>query len=431
MSNEVTSASNVREKLNESGFGFVQREPLLSGSTGDRPDIIAWASNATGELIPWVAVEIKSGKFKLPDLALPALSKYRDLLGTRDHYAVINGHWFKADRGVRSLEPVDGPTPPLYGAGGFLADEELATSLLSAQLWRETHRRRASDASVHSFFPNEVLYETALPGIQLSDDEFVPVESDVLRRARRRAIVSHLVGGRSTGEYVSSPVIAEGVATLVGDRVGGTVLDPFCGTGSFLWAVLDRAVQQEGSAEFVGFELNPMVAQAAEAIGRSERMATIIEVANAYEADLPLAQVVVTAPPLGLRLREPHQLLDGTKTMDGEAAAVDISLRGLQSGGRAVFHLGAGFTFKRNLERYRRHLAEDLRVAALIGLPSGAIPGTTIRSVLLVIDRAAPGETFIAQLGEDWEAQLGFGGAAVEEALAHLDGHGPTTLGEL
>jgi hypothetical protein len=295
MPSDESNARNVRKKLHESGFHFVQYQPVLTGIPGVRPDVIAWAANASGELVPWTAVEVKSGHLKEPDLALPALSRCRDLLGTRDHYAVISGQWFKADRGVRSLEPVDAPTPPTYGTDGLLADEELATSLLAAQLWRQTHQRRMSDVPVDYFFPSGVLYETALPGIQVSDDEFLPVEHEVLRRARRRAIIGYLVGGKSTGMYVSSPVIAQTVAVLVGDNAVGTVLDPFCGTGSFLWAVLDLALQHESPVEFVGYELNSTVAQAAEAIGRSEPMPTIIEAADAYETALPPAQAIVTA----------------------------------------------------------------------------------------------------------------------------------------
>lgn len=61
-------------------------------------------------------------------------------------------------------------------------------------------------------------------------------------------------------------------------------------------------------------------------------------------------------------------------------------------------------------------------MVALIGLPGGAVPGTGVRSVLVVIERAEPGETFVAQLGEDWESQLAPGGAALSAALAHIDG---------
>lgn len=350
------------------------------------------------------------------------------MLGTREHYVVIDGRWYQADRSVRSLEPVDGPTFPLYGSGGSLTDEDLATNLLAAQLWQESRSRQAS-AGVDYIWPDNVLYEPALPGIQLSDDEFVPVDHEVLRRARRRALVEYMLGERSGGFYVSQPVIAEAVATLVGDRVGGTVLDPFCGTGSFLWAVVDRAKQLDVPVEFVGYDVDQKVAEAAAAIGRQEPLLTTIEHANAYDVELPRARVVVTAPPLGLRLQAPHVLLNGNSTTDGEAAAVDLCLRALEPGGRAVFHLGTGFTFKQALDRYRQYLADEVRVAVLVGLPSGAFPGTTMRSILLVIDRAEPGETFLAQLGEDWEAQIDVEGAALLAAREHLDGGGPTIVG--
>jgi SAM-dependent methyltransferase len=376
-------------------------------------------------------VEIVSARSKGPDLALPALSRSRDLLGTREHYAVVNGRWYRADRSVRSVEPVDGPASPPFGTGGRLIDEELVTNLLTTQLWRESDRERRAESRANFFWPESVLYEPAMPGVQLSDDDFVPVDHDVLRRARRRAFVDFMLGERSRGYYVSQPAVAAVVAALVGERVGGTVLDPFCGTGSCLWAVRDRAVQYARPATYIGYDLSPVVVGAAAAIARQEPRLTTIEVANAYETELPVADVVVTAPPLALRLPTPHTLLDGSTTTDGEAAAVDLCLRSLRPRGRAVFHIGAGFTFKQNLERYRQFLATEYRVAALIGLPSGALASTAIKSVLMVVDRAEPGETFVAQFGEDWEAQLAPESTALEAALQHLDPGGSTILGEL
>ncbi|GGJ70791.1 hypothetical protein GCM10010121_096790 [Streptomyces brasiliensis] len=67
-------------------------------------------------------------------LALPALARSRGLIDTVEHYAVINGQWFRADRGVRLLEPVDGPVPPENGSQGWLTDEGLAASLLVQRL---------------------------------------------------------------------------------------------------------------------------------------------------------------------------------------------------------------------------------------------------------------------------------------------------------
>jgi type I restriction-modification system DNA methylase subunit len=120
----------------------------------------------------------------------------------------------------------------------------------------------------------------------------------------------------------------------------------------------------------------------------------------------------------------PRQLSGGSSTKDGTIAAIDLCLQALRPGGRAVLHLPANITCSTSGERYRQTLVNKYRVAAVIGLPSGAVTGTAIRSVHLVIDKAKPGETFVAQLGEDWTAQLAPRGAALQAALAHLDGLG-------
>jgi SAM-dependent methyltransferase len=422
MTKEASMRDEVRAKLRSAGFELVQFEAPLDPSSKVRPDVVAWASDASGELIPWAVVEVKKGQFKTPELTLPALARSRDLLGTVDHYAVVNGRWFKADRSVRSLEPVDGPSPPQYGARGFLGDEDLATSLLLKSLWREADKERARGSRVDYFFPSaDLLAETNVPGIQI-DDAFVPVRHEVLWHARRRALLDFASRAGKGEALASNPAIARAVAELAGSAVAGTVLDPFCGTGSFLWAAIDRALQFDAPVEFVGVDLHERLANLARTIGQTAPMLTTIEQGDAFQADLPMADLVLAAPPLGVRIPETHVLLDGSTTTDIAVAAVDLALRHLRPGGRAVIHVGAGFTFQQAAERYRGYLAFHHRVAALIGLPGGAIPATGVRSVLIVIDRAEPGETFVAQLGEDWETQLAPGGAALTAAMAHIDG---------
>ncbi|MFM9378797.1 class I SAM-dependent DNA methyltransferase [Gordonia sp. VNK21] len=412
----------VRARLRVAGFELVQLEAPIDPRSKVRPDVVAWAADNSGELVPWAVVEIKSGQFKTPELALPALARSRDLLGTTDHYAVVNGQWFKADRSVRSLEPVDGPTPPQHGPRGLLVDEGLATSLLLKSLWRHVDGERAHGAQVDNFFPAaDLTAEPDVAGIETADG-FVPVRSDVLWQARRRALIEFASNTGKGEALASDPVIARAMADLAGPPIAGTVLDPFCGTGSFLWAVMDRALRHDAPVEFVGVEVNDGLASLAGTIGRTAPLLTTIVSGDAFEVELPLADLVLAAPPLGMRLREPRVLLDGSTTTDMTVAAVDLALQQLRPGGRAVLHVAAGFTFQRAAEQYRQYLAEQLRVAALIGLPGGAVPGTGVRSVLLVIERREPGETFVAQLGEDWETQLASGGAALTAALAHIDG---------
>jgi predicted RNA methylase len=425
MTKEVSMRDEVRARLRAAGFDLVQFESPLDASSKVRPDVVAWASDSNGELVPWAVVEVKAGQFKAPELALPALARSRDLLGTIDHYAVINGQWFKADRSVRSLEPEDGPTPPPHGVGGFLGDESLATSLLLKSLWRDADLARSRGDRADYFFPSvELLAETNVPGIQTADGGFIPVRHEVLWHARRRALLDFASRAGRGEALASSPLIARAVAHLAGPTIAGTVLDPFCGTGSFLWAAMDRAVEFDAPVEFVGVELNQRLAELARTIGQTAPLLTTIETGDAFEKRLPMAEVVLAAPPLGMRMRmrEPRLLLDGSTTTDLTVAAVDLALRQLRPGGRAVLHIAAGFTFQNAAERYRQYLASEFRVAALIGLPGGAVPGTGARSVLTVIERGAPGETFVAQLGEDWEAQLAPGGAVLSAALTQVDG---------
>lgn len=97
-------ALSVREALQQVGFEFIQIEPRLPKiTTSFRPDVLAWAANTEGSLVPWAIVEVKRDQPKPPsEVTLSALAKSRDLLGTVDHYVVVNGSWYRADAGLRA-----------------------------------------------------------------------------------------------------------------------------------------------------------------------------------------------------------------------------------------------------------------------------------------------------------------------------------------
>jgi hypothetical protein len=426
MANETGSQAKVRDRLLAAGYAVVQVEPKIGEAGGFRPDVIAFAADDDGNLVPRVAVEIKSGATKRPEYALPALSRSRELLGTTEHYAVINGQWYRADRGLRSVERVPGPAPldEPSAADGNVTDLSLATSLLLDRMRSAMNKRRADGPRVDSFWFPELIMETLRPGIETANGGFVPVDPHILWQARREALVQFAAGSRLTGSYASDQTIARAVVRLAGVRLGGTVLDPFCGTGSFLWAAMDQALELDDPAEFVGVEIEQRLANLATEIARSAPMLATIENADAFRAKLPEAQLVLSAPPFGLRQQERYQLLDGTTTAERDLATIDLCVSVLAPGARAVLHVPTGFTFKRGpYEHYRRYLANEFRVAALVGLPPGAVEGAQVRSVLLVIDKSAPGETFVAHLGEDWRTQLGMDGAAIHAALEHIDGN--------
>ncbi|GIJ12190.1 class I SAM-dependent DNA methyltransferase [Micromonospora andamanensis] len=422
MVEEREGRAEIRAKLQAAGYRLVQLDPKIDSHSSRRVDALAYAANADGDLVPWLAVEVKSGANVKPQVALSQLRKWRELLGTVEHYAVINSQWFRADRSMRSMVPVNGPVVPVHGDFGSLTDPALATALLMDRLWFEAEKARSKGHRDIFFPPAELLAETATPGIETASGEFVPVRHDVLWQARRRALASFALKGPQAEEHTTAPVIADAVGRLIGKKLVGTVLDPFCGTGNFLWAAMDRARDLDGPVEFVGQEINTQLAELAEQIARTAPAPATITTGDAFTTELPEADVIVTAPPFGPPMRRPWTLPTGVPAREIEVAAIDLCVRKLRPGGRAVFLLPNNITFKQTLESYRRYLASEYRVGALIGLPAGALEGTTIRAVLLVIDRAEPGETFVAQLGEDWAAQLSETGAAMNAALEHLDG---------
>ncbi|MEU1964373.1 N-6 DNA methylase [Micromonospora sediminicola] len=421
MAEEREGRAEIRAKLQAAGYRLVQLDPKIDSHSNRRVDALAYAANANGDLVPWLAVEAKNGANIKPEVTLSQLRKGRELLGTVEHYAVVNGQWFRADRSMRSMELVDGPVNPAYGDFGFLTDPALATSLLVDRLWFEAEKARDKGHPVgFSFPPADLLAETPVSGIETASGEFIPVRHDVLWQARRRALASFALKAPHPGEHTTAPVIADAVSSLIGKKLGGTVLDPFCGTGNFLWGAMDRARELDRSVEFFGQEINTQLAELAEKIARTAPTLARITADDSFSTELPEADIIVTAPPFGPHMQQPWTLLTGVPTRDFEVAAIDLCMRKLRRGGRAVFLLPNNITFKQTLESYRRYLASEYRVGALIGLPAGALD--TIRAVLLVIDRAEPGETFVAQLGEDWATQLSETGAAMNAALEHLDG---------
>lgn len=392
---ERTDVAHAQEALTNAGFRIVMREPVLRGAPRLKADVVAWASNSDGELVPWAVVEVKRGSIA-PLAAVPTLNAFRENLGTADHYAVVNGDWYKADRALQALERVDGPTPPPHGADGIIRDADLAPPV--GHRLGESAVERITEAYLLSLMSREALWDV------------------------RRRDVAALSRHRRWSEHASHPVIAEAVTGLLGARIEGDILDPFCGSGAFLWSVADRAAQGGTSVRLHGRDINEQAVEIARTVGDSAGVSVDIRVGNALMDDLLMVDAVVSAPPFGLRLYEPHQLLNGSTTVEMEPAAVDVALRHLKPEGRAVLHLMGSFTSRKSVGQYRAFLAENYRIAAVIGCPPGAVPGTNVASTLLVLDNAAPGKTFAGQAGEDWATQLLPGGALLEAAMAHIDG---------
>lgn len=410
--------------LEQAGFLFVQEEPRLAELRNHRPDFLAWADNSEGELVPWAVVEVKRRLNAPPDVVLPQLARYRDLVGTVDHYLLLDDTWYLADEGLRSLRQIEGPKPPPFGATGELADVGLATSLLAREAWGGEKAPRAYDRSAAQPIA-EVIRAATTRGVAVASDSFAPVSRRALFHAGRRLAAMAVERDRVGVIQTLNPTVTTAMAALVGRKLRGTVVDPFAGVGNVLWAVADEAERRGERVSLRGVERVVNELDVASAIALSSPVPTSFDASDGLFAPAPRADVVISVPPFGIRPQPgdpPHELLNGERARDGDVACVDVVLRSLSPGGRAVLLVPSGFTFRASGESYRRFLSERYRVAALMGLDGALQPGSGLSTVLMVIDYAAPGETFVAQLAGDWESQLASNGAALEAALAHIDG---------
>lgn len=418
-----TPDAAAKQLLRDAGFGLVMCEPRMPLFENYRPDVLAWASDEFGNLVPWALVELKQKQDSHPALALQQLAALRSQLGTREHYLLINeSEWYKADPGLRTLNKVEGPTPPRYGGYGILRDSELITTMMQEHMWRMHEARRTSHEACQRDHNTLSAINTQILPDELADPK-IKIDQNALWKAQRRAIES-IERRREIGyAFGSQPVVSDAMAALLGRKLKGTIVNPFCGMGSLLWSALETASAKGQSLErAIGLDIVTHDVEIASSIAVNAPVATTIQNVNPFELELPYADCIVATPPLAMQLNETHTLLDGSKTKDSELVSLDRCVRSLKPGGRAVLHLSKGLTYRKQSENYRHYLANNLRVSGLIGLPSGTFFGTSIPSIIIAIDNDRPTSTFVAQIGQDWREQLSPTGGALQAAKEHIDG---------
>jgi hypothetical protein len=198
-----------------------------------------------------------------------------------------------------------------------------------------------------------------------------------------------------------------------------TIFDPFLGVGDTLVSLASR---HSGNPKFQGWEINNQTFSTAKIFlnggheygaynMRLDQSNVTLLCADAYKKTWPKVDLVISAPPIRLRLTEPC-LGPSFVTRDGEVAAIDKAVNALNVGGRAVLLTSRDWTSRSGDSAKLREMLSarsDINVTALIGLPS-ILPGSPIEPCLVVIDRIPKTDTIVAELGADWLEQLQVGG---------------------
>jgi type I restriction enzyme M protein len=201
--------------------------------------------------------------------------------------------------------------------------------------------------------------------------------------------------------------VAEIVAALAKPHEGMTVCDPACGLGSFLVACV-REVRKEGgdatTLRLFGQDRN------ARACAIARMRCALAGVWDAvivcgdtltdprFTEDRSLRQfdLIVSNPPFGATW-EPQATADPygrfawavPPRSRADSAFLLHSIASIAPTGRAVIVTSQGILFRAGAdEEIRRHLVDDDLIEAIVGLPEGTFPKTSVATTILVFTRA-------------------------------------------
>ena len=210
-------------------------------------------------------------------------------------------------------------------------------------------------------------------------------------------ILGHLGTAGDFGQFRTPSHIVKFLVDAVSPQAGETVLDPACGTGSFLIAAHDYRRPAAGS--FLGDECDWTMARIATANLALHGIQTgAIRKRDALGDLAPEADVILANPPFAGTVSEGRQTTLGVASLKSELLFLELMLRRLKPGGRAgsVVPFSVLTSTASAATRLRERLVEENALTAVIELPSGVFrPYTDVRTALLLWTRARPQSTVL------------------------------------
>jgi hypothetical protein len=416
----------IAERLvREAGFISPDVGNIIGSRLPIRKTITAWGPDESGEVInPSVAIGLLEGshhsELEISDSLRLLESKYGDvdiyvLAGAQLWALGTNGQAI-ASAGVTRLVNKEGPWTVI--------NPDLIEKILRSN--RQVHLEvKVADGKRDSLFQS--LEDLREEKVTSHEGQNLKLDS-VIFYAVWRALARKEQAGN--WQSWSTPLELTGAMANLA-RVGGfrpkTVLDPFMGAGDQLLGAVSRLPTV---SKIFGFEIHPDLYRAAQVFmntGKSYGMFNIAqtkenaELSNedTFSANWPKVDMVIGTPPFGVKLGEPC-LAPSFVTRDSEIAAIDKGIEALNPGGRMVMCTTRGWTFRgHDSAKLREAIANrvDINVAAIIGLPN-VFPQTSVELCLVVIDKVPKGETYIAELGADWQEQLQPGSQLMQDIEA-------------
>jgi hypothetical protein len=391
------------QALVELGYSVDSQTWMSRGNQG-RVNIFGWGAGSQGNIVPLVAVEVL--EIVTPqniELALQQLSSAQTMMDTRNSF-IFNGQtWWRVSEDFRTVE--EGPQPNAVKALTKKITDPIAIGpMIKPELWKAMDATRGQlsvqegiIAAIQTVLDNSANLGDA---IALSGNASMPLDRQAFVKALQQILVQ--MSGKDA-QFSTPPEVVDFLFNLVGNLSGVKAFyDPFAGSGSNTREAWIRfGLISEEKIQITGREINSSVVELAEVLNSASKSHVTMELGNSFMLPSVSADLVITVPPLGMRLNEPIETPFGS-TKNGDIAAIALAVSSLKPNGVAAMISPPGWTWSKEGQALRDWLSQNYHVIALLSLPPVLNKVTAISPVALVVRNSVPGETVVGTLKEDW-----------------------------
>jgi len=394
------------QALVELGYSVDSQTWMSRGNKG-RVNIFGWGAGTQGNIVPLVAVEVLEAVTpENIELALQQLSSAQTMMDTRNSFIFDGETWWRVSEDFRSVE--EGPQPnPVKALTKKITNSLSIGPMIKPELWKAMDATRGQlsiQEGIISAIRTILDSSTNLgDAIALSGNATMPLDRQAFVKALQQILMQ--MSGKDA-QFGTPTEVVDFLFNLVGSLPKvKTFYDPFAGSGSTAREAWIRfGLTSDEQIQITGREINNSVVELADVLNSASKSHVTMELGNSFMLPSILADLVVTVPPLGMRLNEPIETPFGS-TKNGDIAAIALAVSSLKPNGVAAMISPPGWTWSKEGQALRDWLSQNYHVIALLALPPVLNKVTAISPVALVVRNSAPGNTVVGTLKEDWLTQ--------------------------
>jgi SAM-dependent methyltransferase len=200
-------------------------------------------------------------------------------------------------------------------------------------------------------------------------------------------------------QYVTPPSLVRFLTNIINPKDNDIVLDPVCGTGSFLKEVHTK----NPNTTLFGIDINQSQIDWASSLAnlRNQNITYINQDSlNDFPPSVPKADYIFANLPFGARVHDKEI----SKNYEIESKELEVLLiqkiiKSLKESGIAFIIIPEGFLFKKTSEKLRNYISKNISLDAIVSLPSGTFaPYTSIKTSVIILSNRQGKETAIYEL---------------------------------